>query len=340
MNIYKDKLGTYYADYTEGGKRVRRSLKTKQKSIAILKAGMLAQKPVGKGDYPNCPFIDLVERYKREVLSLRKPGTMARFMSAYHRLEQFGLPKTINEVTPDFLQKFQIFLKSISTSGKAAGINRNVRAIRTLMRQAEAWNLIGEQRWSNVHKLREPKGRVEFHSPEEIAILLDRMTPNWKLVILLGCRAGLRRGEMAQLRWQDIDFANNQIYVAPNKTDKHRFVPLAKDLRLALETAKNTTMDDFVVHVGEESARNSNYFITAAYKKHTEKLPFRCFLHKLRHTFASHLVQAGVDLYRVSKLLGHSSIKMTEIYAHLAPEDLQTAVVNLPPIPPAKQINP
>ena len=113
MNIYKDKLGTYYADYTEGGKRVRRSLKTKQKSIAILKAGMLAQNPVGKGDYPNCPFIDLVERYKREVLSLRKPGTLGRFMSAYHRLEQFGLPKTINEVTPDFLQKFQIFLKRI-----------------------------------------------------------------------------------------------------------------------------------------------------------------------------------------------------------------------------------
>lgn len=71
----------------------------------------------------------------------------------------------------------------------------------------------------------------------------------------------------------------------------------------------------------------------AFYAKETkEKLPFKCGLHKLRHTFASHLVQNGVDLYRVSKLLGHSSIKMTEIYAHLAPADLKSAVTKLPKI--------
>lgn len=337
MNIYKDKLGTFYADYFINGKRVRKSLRTKQKNIAILKAGMLAQNPIGKGDHPNCPFIDLVERYKREVLVLRKPGTMARFMSAFRRLEQFGLPKQISEVTPDFLQQFQIYLKSISKSGKAAGINRNVRAIRTLMRQAEAWNLIGEQRWSLIHKLREPKGRVEFHTPEEISQILEILPPNWKLVVLLGARAGLRRGEMAVLRWQDVDFANNQLYIAPNKTDKHRFVPLSKDLREALETAKNTATDGFVVHVGMDEARQSSYYITAAYAKHTADLPFKCFMHKLRHTFASHLVQAGVDLYRVSKLLGHSSIKMTEIYAHLAPADLQQAVTKLPRLPGKKQ---
>jgi site-specific recombinase XerD len=55
-------------------------------------------------------------------------------------------------------------------------------------------------------------------------------------------------------------------------------------------------------------------------------------LHTLRHTFASHLVQAGVDLYSVSKLLGHSSIKMTEIYAHLAPKTLQEVIKRLPKI--------
>jgi hypothetical protein len=53
-------------------------------------------------------------------------------------------------------------------------------------------------------------------------------------------------------------------------------------------------------------------------------------MHKLRHTFASQLVQNGVELYMVSKLLGHRSIKMTEIYAHLAPAHLQNAVIKLP----------
>ena len=152
-------------------------------------------------------------------------------------------------------------------------------------------------------------------------------------MVLLGCRAGLRRGEIAALTWQDIDFKNNQIYVAPNKTEGHRYVPMATDLRKALETAQKRANkgDKFVVDVGE--ARQSPYFLTAYYARVTkEKLPFKCGLHKLRHTFASHLVQSGVDLYRVSKLLGHSSIKMTEIYAHLAPADLKTAVTKLPAI--------
>ena len=53
-------------------------------------------------------------------------------------------------------------------------------------------------------------------------------------------------------------------------------------------------------------------------------------LNTLRHTYASHLVQAGVDLYTVSKLLGHSSIAVTMVYAHLSPESMGEAVKKLP----------
>ena len=52
-------------------------------------------------------------------------------------------------------------------------------------------------------------------------------------------------------------------------------------------------------------------------------------LHTLRHTFASHLIMSGADLYTVQKLLGHSSIKTTEIYAHLAPDYLKSAIAKL-----------
>lgn len=336
MHIYTDKrTGIKYVSYTDpSGRRVRRSLGTRNKSVATLKAAdVFGPNDSDRGYLPDCDFMDLVARYKAEVLSLRAKGTLDRFTSALHRLEEFGLPKTIKEVTPSLLQRFQIFLKEKSTSGKAGGINRNVRAIRTLMRQAEAWNLIVPQKWQTIKKLREPRGRIVFHSPEEIKEILVRCdSAAWRLVVLLGCRAGLRRGEMATLKWSDVDFANGQIYVAPNKTDKHRYVPISKDLAIALKSIPRFPQNDYVVHVGEEGKRFSSYYITAAYAKKMKDMPFKCFLHKLRHTFASHLVQAGVDLYRVSKLLGHSSIKMTEIYAHLAPADLVAAVKKLPTI--------
>ena len=193
--------------------------------------------------------------------------------------------------------------------------------------------MIPPQNWRKVSKFKEVKGRIEFHTPDEIKQILSIFNPDWQLVTRLGFQAGLRRGEMAMLKWKDIDFKNDQIYVAPNKTEGHRFVPIVKELKKALESAKKRAPKgaEFVLNMGED--RNTPYYLTAFYAKETrEKLPFKCGMHKLRHTFASHLVQNGVDLYRVSKLLGHSSIKMTEIYAHLAQADLKTAVMKLPKI--------
>lgn len=331
MRIYKDKkTGKYHADYTVKGRRVRPSLHTKNSQIALVRAAEIT-KGASPETYPGCTFDQLLERYRNNLLSLKSEATRKRFDSSLNRLKQFRWPKLVTDINPAFLQEFQVFLKSISTSGKSAGINRNVRSIVTLMRQAEAWDIIAPQRWTNVKKLKEPKGRVVFHTPEEIARILDRcVSDSWRLVVLLGCRAGLRRGEIAALRWQDVDLQNKQLYIAPNKTEKHRYVPLDRDLEDALKRVRKHASDEYVIHVGEDDARHSPYYITAAYAKQMKQLPFHCFLHKLRHTFASHLVQNGVDLYRVSKLLGHTSIKMTEIYAHLAPSDLHEAIKKLP----------
>ena len=66
------------------------------------------------------------------------------------------------------------------------------------------------------------------------------------------------------------------------------------------------------------------------YREIAKTAGVKSFLHKLRHTFASRLVQSEVDLYSVSNLLGHSSIKMTEIYAHLTKDTLRKTVERLP----------
>ena len=71
-------------------------------------------------------------------------------------------------------------------------------------------------------------------------------------------------------------------------------------------------------------------YLTIHYAQIAKSCGVDSFLHKLRHTFASQLVQNGVELYTVSKLLGHSSIQMTEIYAHMAPPTLHRAIAKLP----------
>ena len=134
---------------------------------------------------------------------------------------------------------------------------------------------------------------------------------------------------MAALRWEDVDFEKNEIYVRANKTENFRFVPMSEDLRKELQDQPGDHAG-FVVPEPRECPRDSRYFITAAYCKMMKKLGFKSFPHKLRHTFASHLVQKGVELYTVSKLMGHSSLEMTEIYAHLAPKTLQKAITALP----------
>ena len=113
---------------------------------------------------------------------------------------------------------------------------------------------------------------------------------------------------------------------------------------LGLDTEENK--DKFSVLKKEYKHDRNDYVVKTEYNKPfsldgcsrlfisniVKKANLKGSLHTLRHTFASWLVQNGVDLYTVSKLLGHSSIKATEIYAHLSPNTFLTAVQHLPEV--------
>lgn len=330
MKIRTDtRTGIKFIDYRVGGKRKRVSLGTKNNQIALIKAAQIADNKDGR-DSGKVPFEAFLERYRAYLAATRKPDTTKHFELGLKKLLAFKKIKNLEELTPALLDECAVFYKAKIKGPNAPGLNRAIRAIKTAMRQAEFWDMIPPQNWRKVSKFKEIKGRVEYHTPAELKKILACFNSNWQLVVLLGCRAGLRRGEIAALKWQDVDFKDNQLYIAPNKTDNHRHIPIAADLRKSLEKAHKSAKTEWVADVGRN--RESKYFLTKFYEKETAALPFRCHLHKLRHTFASHLVQNGVDLYRVSKLLGHSSIKMTEIYAHLAPADLKDAITKLPKI--------
>jgi len=148
---------------------------------------------------------------------------------------------------------------------------------------------------------------------------------------LLLMNTGMRRGEMFNLRWQDVDFVNKRITVIGNtsKTGQTRYIPLNVEAFNVLQMwSKQTQRETGFVFIGKNGSRFTN--IDKAWKVLLREAKINDFrLHDLRHHFASRLVSAGIDLNSVRELLGHSDIKMTLRYAHLAPGRLIDAVAVL-----------
>ena len=142
---------------------------------------------------------------------------------------------------------------------------------------------------------------------------------------------GLRFGEACSLTWRDVDLKGAMLTVTgiTTKTNTTRYIPLNKTVLDCLQAWQPKDVDlDAYVFAGKDGARVVD--IKTAWKALMTAAKVSNFrVHDLRHTFASKLVQAGVDLNTVRELLGHSDIKMTLRYAHLAPEHRAAAVAKL-----------
>jgi integrase len=156
----------------------------------------------------------------------------------------------------------------------------------------------------------------------------DVLTP----LVFVALETGLRFGELAGLRWSDVDVDRAMLTVqaAGTKTGTTRYVPLNSEAVKVLKAwkPKNTEPDAFVFPGRKAGTRLTD--VKTAWAEVLPPAKIRHFrFHDLRHTFASKLVQAGVDLNAVRELLGHADIKMTLRYAHLAPEHRAAAVAKL-----------
>lgn len=153
----------------------------------------------------------------------------------------------------------------------------------------------------------------------------DHLTP----IVLLALNTGLRRGELLALRWPDVDLTRALLTVRGEdaKSGQTRHIPLNSE---AVDVLATWRRDDAagVVFAGREGEPMDD--IKTAWLKLVHSAKVNAFrFHDLRHTFASKLVMAGVDLNTTRELLGHSDLKMTLRYAHLAPEHKAAAVAKL-----------
>jgi integrase len=157
---------------------------------------------------------------------------------------------------------------------------------------------------------------------EEEQILLEKATnPVWlRTLLITALHTGMRRGEILALTWKDVDFAKRLVRVEKSKNGEKRAIPMSQTLYDVLKSVKVRDISGKVFPLAVRSLR-------AAYKQALKKACIEDFrFHDLRHTFATRLVQNGVDLYKVKELLGHKTLTMTTRYAHHYPESLRASV--------------
>jgi len=218
---------------------------------------------------------------------------------------------------------------------RARTINLEVDAVKTMLNQAMKWGYLRENQLRWVKPLKEEDRKpVRFLTKDECALFLAATPTELYPIFYLFLNTGMRKAELENLRWGDIDLKRRKILIQ-RKEDWHpktgeREIPMSLGVyeqlsrhRKKCPTAKPSDYIFAVRGSGHSHNRLRRELIRIAQSAGVEGLTK---LHTLRHTYASHLVMNGVDLPTVKSLMGHTDITTTMVYAHLAPDHLSDAV--------------
>lgn len=217
-----------------------------------------------------------------------------------------------------------------------AYINHQVYSLKLFFTWLEQSHQIDENPISNI-KFKRPKiNSREPLTQAQIQELFSR-TKNLKEKALLHLcySCGLRRSEAEALNLQDIDFANNLVYVREGKGAKRRVVPINKSIKKDLENyclqyRKDKSNEAFMIGRIKQRMRGASY--NSLFKKILNRTTIvncqlkNCqsiSLHHLRHSIATHLLENGMSLEFVRDFLGHSHLETTQIYAKVKPHQLK-----------------
>jgi site-specific recombinase XerD len=230
--------------------------------------------------------------------------------------------------------------KNILAAGNAP---RSLQYVFATIRQA--WNMARRDGLvmsdSPTKQVKVPKvdnKRIRFLSHAEAETLLEVLRNKDRLahdLALLSLHTGLRVGEMVNLKWNHIDLGRGIINVVDPKGGEGRAAFMTEKVKVMFEAMKRRKPEDYVFirSDGEHLKEMPRVFFEVVkdmgLNQDITDSRQKIVAHSLRHTYASWLVEAGVDLYTVKELMGHSVITMTERYAHLSNGTLQNATKTL-----------
>jgi site-specific recombinase XerD len=266
------------------------------------------------------PSKDPMHQFKQEM-KLRKfsPKTIKSYLYYITNLLECSSknPKTVNT---DDIRKY---LENLADNGKSASsLNIAHSAFKLYFKKT-----LNRRFFANIPRAKQPKKLPETLTKEEIRQIFATIT-NVKHKLMLGFMysSGLRVSELTNCQVKDLDFKSRLLRVCQAKGAKDRTTILSEKLCPVLEKyLKNKSAKDYVFESdrgGKLTERSVQQVFSDALSKSGIKRSATC--HSLRHSFATHLLEAGTSIRYIQELLGHAKLETTQIYTKVANTNLQT----------------
>jgi len=288
------------------GKKLPENLRTPMVSFAELSRDALAYSKVHKRSYDD----DVI----------RMEPLLARFRD-----------RAADSITPQELEQ-HLSQTAEENDWAPATVNRYRALVSLVFRLGIESGKVKENPARLVKHRQENNARVRWLSAEEevrLRAVISATCPEHMPELDLALNTGLRLGEMFGLVWENVNLPRRVLTVPRSKNGEMRHVPLNSTAIAALETlqARSEGSAGAVIRnpQGEPLAGPRHWFEPAIRQAKIRAFSWHC----LRHTFASRLVMAGVDIRTVQELMGHKSITMTVRYSHLTPRHTLAAVEKL-----------
>ena len=327
MGVFK-KNGYWYIDYYVDGRRKREKVGPNKRQAQLVLKKRRVQVAEGKfldiRKTPRVTFKDIAATYL-ETYAKPNKRSWTRDETCIKNLSPYFANKYLHEITPLDIERYK---KKRTDKVTPRTVNIEVKFLKALYNKAISWGKADKNPVKEVTLFPEDSGRVRYLEKDKIGQLVKACSDHLRPIVITALNTGMRKREILDLKWSDIDLYRKTIYIIRSKGGRQREVPI------------NSVLYQTLCFLGEKEGVSSYVFasrggrpygnITKSFKSALKGAGIKNFrFHDLRHTFASHLVMSGVDLKTVQELLGHQSIAMTLRYAHLSRGHKRRAVERL-----------
>lgn len=320
---------SWLVDVTVNGRRRTRTCTSYDEAvIARLEMEAELRGSTRQPSAPSTPTFDswtLAKAY-RVTLEMRWANTKNEVKAAAcakEAIDFLGAERTLDSISTNDIDDFVKHLRA-KKNGPAT-INRKLASLSAMFTDALDRGGCGKK--PRIIRQPEPTHRVRYLSPEEEQLLLT-LLQQWAQVVVMEAvivllDTGMRVGELLAMQTRDIDLKANIISIWQNKGDLPRSVPMTDRVRTIISSRLERSRGLVFFDLGRETLR---YYWDRARSAMGLDDDDQFVPHALRHTCATRLVQSGVSLFIVQKILGHSSITVTERYSHLSDRELRGAI--------------